>query len=218
MEKTEIIFILDRSGSMQMIRKDAIGGFNSYIEDQKKEEGDAKVSLILFSGDYEVVYKGKDLKEVEPINESNYIPRGSTALLDAIGKTLNEDVVDQSFDKHLVVIMTDGEENSSKEYTQEAIKKITEELRSTGKWEFIYLGANQDAFTVASNIGIATSNSLNFTADHMDVSISYSKISKATSLYRKMSIKDSAGDILFRANNIVENELKNKPKDDQTNS
>lgn len=218
METTEIIFILDRSGSMETIKKDAIGGFNAYVEDQKKQEGEAKMTLILFDNLYEVVYKGKDIKEVEPLNESTYIPRGSTALLDAIGKTLNEGVTDPNADKHLVVIMTDGEENSSREYTNEAIKKATEDLIATQKWQFIYLGANQDAFSVASRIGINTSNSLSFTTDSLDMSATYSKISSATTMYRNMKANMFSGDILSKANDIVKNELNKKPEDDKTNS
>jgi Mg-chelatase subunit ChlD len=202
--KTEIICILDRSGSMASIKNDAIGGFNTYLAEQQKEEGEATMTLVLFNHSHEVVFKNKPIREVEPLNSSTFVPSGTTALLDAIGTTLNESI-EETADKHLVVILTDGEENASKEYTGEAVKKITESLRESGKWEFIYLGANQDAFSVASSMGISTSNSLNFAANSEDLQLSYMKINSATKMYRSASTTTYTADILSKANEEIEN-------------
>ena len=144
---TEIVCIIDKSGSMHSIKNDAIGGFNTFIGEQKKLEGKANVSLVLFNTEYSPVYYNKPLNDVEALNESTFKPVGGTALLDAIGRTLNELMTKEGSeiapDKYFVVILTDGEENSSREYTNEAIKKIIEDLRTKGNWEFVYLGATK---------------------------------------------------------------------------
>lgn len=161
---TEILCILDRSGSMTTIKNDTIGGFNSFIKDQKEVEGAARLTLAQFDGQYEIVYQGLDIQEVPNLDSTVFVPRGSTALLDAIGKTLTEQKAriqkDAWADKVIVVILTDGEENSSREYNFDTIKTLTQSAQNE-QWSFIYLGANQDAFSVAANFGIDTKSALN---------------------------------------------------------
>ena len=161
---TEIICILDRSGSMGAIKSDTIGGFNSFLAEQKEVPGEAKITLIQFDGAYEINYQGLPLSEVEDLSNATFVPRGSTALLDAIGKTL----IDQKIriqkeawaEKVIIAILTDGEENSSSKFNLETIKTLTESAQNDG-WSFIYLGANQDSFSVASSMGININSALN---------------------------------------------------------
>ena len=208
---TEIVCIIDKSGSMHSIKNDAIGGFNTFIEEQKKLEGKANVSLVLFNTEYSPVYYNKPLNEVESLNEKTFQPVGGTALLDAIGRTLNELMTKEGSeiapDKYLVVILTDGEENSSREYTNEAIKKIIEDLRAKGNWEFAYLGANQDAFSVAGGMGISVSNSMNFTADSKDTQILYRKMSKMSASYRSSAMYSDTSNIMAQASLEVDKEI-----------
>ena len=202
---TEIVCIIDKSGSMHSIKNDAIGGFNTFIGEQKKLEGKANVSLVLFNTEYSPVYYNKPLNDVEALNESTFKPAGGTALLDAIGRTLNELMTKEGSeiapDKYLVVILTDGEENSSREYTNEAIKKIIEDLRTKGNWEFVYLGANQDAFRVAGGMGISVSNSMNFIADSEDTKILYRKMSKMSASYRSSALYSDTSNIIQKSIN-----------------
>lgn len=157
MESIDIIFVLDRSGSMHGSEKDTIGGFNSFIENQKQKEVKAKVTTVLFDHGYEVLYKRKDLYEVEELTENEYYVRGTTALLDAIGRTITS--MDRQIDNQvLFVITTDGYENSSKEFTKEQIKNMI----SSHNWEFIYLGADIDSYSEASRIGIRGDRTANF--------------------------------------------------------
>lgn len=168
--KTELIVVLDRSLSMGSISKDMCVAFNTLISDQKKISGDCKVSLHQFDHEYEDVYVSKELATVP---ELNLVPRGSTALLDALGKTINHTRTRiESFTKKekpdnlIFVVITDGEENCSKEFSKEKIFELITKCREETKWEFIYLGANQDAIKVAKNLGMSTNNAVTYTADN----------------------------------------------------
>lgn len=188
---TEILCILDRSGSMASIKNDTIGGFNSFLKDQKEVEGNAKITLIQFDGAYEIVYQGVDIKEAPELNSNVFVPRGSTALLDAIGKTLTEQKAriqkEAWADKVIVVILTDGEENSSTTYNFDTIKTLTQSAQND-EWSFIYLGANQDAFSVASSFGIDTKSALNtisaYSATGVGVREASTFFSNTTKMYR----------------------------------
>jgi len=158
---TELICIIDRSGSMDGIRDDAIGGFNAFLEEQKKVPGDATLTLMLFDDEFLVVHSGTDIQQVPPLDDTTYVPRGSTALYDAIGRTINETEarLGQMPDadrpgKALVLILTDGKENASKEFDKGRIQKVLKDHEAKG-WEFIYLKAGPDAFDEASGIGIS---------------------------------------------------------------
>lgn len=197
--KTEIVFILDRSGSMYELTNDTIGGYNSYIESQKEVEGSANLTTVLFDDKYEVLHDGIDIKDVKPLTTKEYFTRGSTALLDAIGKTLatvgdrlaNTDE-DKKPGKVLVVITTDGYENSSKEYTQKQIKDIID-LQTSRGWQFIFLGANVDSFDVAKGIGIAMAS--NYSPTQLGTQSIYSSLVDTTTSYRNTgTISDSWND------------------------
>ena len=186
--KTHIVCILDRSGSMQNIISDSIGGFNSFIKSQKDLGDDAVLTLALFDNYYELIYNEVDIKEVEEITSNTWYPRGMTALYDAIGKTINTIKSNESkrkslYDKTLVCIVTDGEENDSREYNSISIKSLISESEKEG-WEFIYLGANQDAFAESSKFGISYRNTLNYTANTGGVSSAFDNMVYYTTSYR----------------------------------
>ena len=150
------IFILDRSGSMEACIDDTIGGFNAFVRDQVPFGG--TLTLVLFDHEYTPVYTCKPIAEVEPLTRETFKPRGATALLDAIGRAVKE-VRTQTIPT--VVILTDGQENSSREYTKAHVKDLIEERQRNG-WTFVYLGANQDAFAEAGSIGIAPATTMNY--------------------------------------------------------
>jgi hypothetical protein len=162
---TELICIVDRSGSMSSIRSDAIGGFNTFLDAQKKAPGKANLTLVLFDDQYDVVHDAATIDGVEALTEKTYIPRGSTALLDAIGRAIIDakTKVDNPREKpHVIVsILTDGEENASREFSRDQIFKMITEQTENG-WEFIFLAANQDAISAGMGLGIGASNSFNF--------------------------------------------------------
>lgn len=187
MESIDIIFLLDRSGSMHGVEKDTIGGFNSFIEDQKKKEVKAKVTTILFDHGYEVLYKRKDLYEVGELTENEYYVRGSTALLDAIGRTIL--TMDKEIDNEvLFVITTDGYENSSREFTKEQIKNMI----ASHSWEFIYLGADIDSYREAAKIGIRHDRTANYKKTKEGISDMYDKVSDVSyTMYNKGAIDES---------------------------
>jgi len=153
----DIIFIMDRSGSMTGFSEDTIGGFNSFIEKEKEKDINTYVTTILFDNDYEILYERKEINKVEKLTEKEYWPRGTTALLDAIGKTITS--FERKIDgKALVVIMTDGYENASVEFSKKQIKEMIDKH----DWEFIYLGAEIDSYSEASQFGFSKSRIANY--------------------------------------------------------
>ena len=186
-EKIDIIFLIDRSGSMYGSENDTIGGFNSFIAKQKKNETDARVTTILFDHGYEVLYKRKNLYDVKDLTPNEYYVRGSTALLDAIGRTITS--MDREIDnKVLFVITTDGYENSSKEFTRQQIKNMI----NNHNWEFIYLGADIDSYAEASSIGIRSSRVANYKKTHEGINRMYDCLSDMTINYSKSkNLEDS---------------------------
>lgn len=188
---TEIVCIIDKSGSMESVKKDAIGGFNSFIDSQKKVPGEATLTLILFDTIYEVCYEGKNIKDVLNLNDTSYVPCGCTALLDALGKTINSvgarlsKTPEQDRPSKVVfVILTDGEENSSKEFTKKQINDMITHQKDIYKWEFIYLAANQDAIQEARSIGIATANAFNYVGTAQGTRHVYNVMSNTVANYR----------------------------------
>ena len=167
---SELIFILDKSGSMSSLTDDVIGGFNSLIEKQKEEEGEAYVSTILFDHEIEILHNHINITEITPITNKEYEPGGMTALLDAIGSTidsvgkrLSETPEDERPEKVIIAITTDGMENSSKEYTKAQVKEKIEHQQDKYSWTFIFLGANMDAVSEAVSLGIDASFSSTWT-------------------------------------------------------
>lgn len=180
----EIVNIIDRSGSMASIRDDAIGGFNSFLDDQKKVPGEAKVTLVLFDHEYLLVHDGVDINDVPNLDEKSYIPRGWTALYDAIGRAINtvgerlaRTPEEERPEKVIVSILTDGEENHSTEFSVDQVKDMITHQQDNYKWEFIYLAANQDAFAVGGSIGIASVNTMSFDATGAGISNAYRSMS-----------------------------------------
>ena len=161
----DLIMIIDKSGSMYSLRNDTIGGFNSFLDEQRKKEIPVKVSVIMFNNQMEKKYNRADIKEIQNMTEKDYVPGGTTALLDAVGNTLSavqsDEAVNTEGNKVVVVIITDGMENASTEWRYDTVKKMVTELTDK-KYEFVFLGADIDAVGVAGNIGISSSNSMKF--------------------------------------------------------
>ena len=189
---TEMVFILDRSGSMHGLEADTIGGFNSMIEKQKKEEGEALVSVVLFDDVCEVIYDRVDIRKIEPMTDRQYFVRGCTALLDAVGGAIHhignvhkyareEDVPE----KTLFIITTDGMENASHRYTYDKVKQMIERQKDKYNWEFLFLGANIDAIKVAGRFGIHASRAVNFENDSQGTRLNYKVLTETVSMARQ---------------------------------
>ena len=188
---TELVFILDRSGSMSGLEVDTIGGYNAMLRKQKEEEGDAILTTVLFDDNYELLHDRCRLKGVMPITEKEYFVRGTTALLDAIGKTINKIVNAQKYTaeeeraEHVMfVITTDGMENASREFNYERIRTMIEHQKQKYRWEFIFLGANIDAIKTAERFGIDKDRASNYNADSEGTKINYEVISETISMMR----------------------------------
>ena len=178
---TEMVFVLDRSGSMSGLAADTIGGFNELIEKQKKIEGCAYVTTVLFDHEYEVLYDHVALEEVAPLTDKEYFARGSTALLDAVGRTIDSvgarlaAAPEEERPAHVVfVITTDGMENSSREYTAQRVRGMIEHQQQKYSWQFVFLGANMDAVSEARKLGISAKYAADFTPSHSGVRKMYS--------------------------------------------
>lgn len=183
---TEIVFILDRSGSMAGLEDDTIGGFNAMIEKQKNEEGDAFVSTILFDNYVEVIHDRVDIRKVRPMTRRDYYVRGCTALLDAVGRTIRHIGNVHKYareedrpEKTLFVITTDGMENASREYSYERVRRMIEHEKEKYGWEFIFLGANIDAAREAARFGITEDRAVNYHADSVGTAVIYEAVSEA---------------------------------------
>ena len=188
---TELVFILDRSGSMQGLEGDTIGGFNAMLEKQKREPGQALVSTILFDDRTQVLHDRVQVGEVRPMTRKEYYVRGCTALLDALGGAIHhignihkyarpEDVPEHT----LFVITTDGMENASRRYSAQQIKKMIERQKERYGWEFLFLGANIDAVETAGELGIAPDRAVNYHCDSQGTQLNYETISQAVSAVR----------------------------------
>lgn len=184
---TEVVFILDRSGSMSGLEGDTIGGFNSMLKKQREEEGDANVTTVLFDDEIEMLYKRVNIKEIKNITSKDYYVRGCTALLDAIGYSINFMINVQKNKKEekaknvLFIITTDGYENASKEYTYEKIKKMITYEKERYNWQFLFLGANIDAISTARNFGISEEFASNYVSDEVGTQITYEVMNSAIS-------------------------------------
>lgn len=183
---TELVFILDRSGSMRGLERDTIGGFNGLLDKQKQQEGEARVTTVLFDDQYEQIHSRFPLDQVRELTERDYYVRGCTALLDAIGKTLHQMALIQKHlpeeeraEKVIFVITTDGQENASREYTRAQVKRMIEKEREQYGWEFIFLGANMDAVAEAGSFGIRADRAVTFENDSQGVQMNYRVVSEA---------------------------------------
>ena len=188
---TELVFIIDRSGSMGGLESDTIGGFNAMLKEQQALEGEAVVTTVLFDDKYELLHDRINLKGVAPLTDKDYTVRGYTALLDAVGKTINKirDVQsntaeDYRAEKVMFVIITDGEENASREYAVKQVKALIERQKEKYGWEFIFLGANMDAVKEAGKLGISADRASNWQADCIGTGAAFGALSAASSSYR----------------------------------
>lgn len=194
---TEMVFILDRSGSMSHLTDDTIGGYNSLIEKQKEEDGEAYITTVLFDDEYELLHDHIDIKEIQPITRKDYYARGCTALLDAIGKTINsvgtrlsETPEEERPEKVIFVITTDGYENASVEFTKSKVKEMIEHQQSKYSWMFMFLGANMDAVSEAASFGIASSHAHTYTASAQGTSSVYNSVSATLDCLRSVAVDD----------------------------
>lgn len=187
---TEIVFILDRSGSMSGLEKDTIGGFNAMIEKQKKQDGKAYVSTVLFDNESVVLHDRLPLEQIKPMTEDDYTVRGCTALLDAIGGAVKhignihkyarpEDVPEHT----MFVITTDGLENASRKYNSRDIKRLIESKKEEG-WEFLFIGANIDAIETANDYGISADRAVNYNADSQGTGVVFEAVSETVAKFR----------------------------------
>jgi len=188
----ELVFLLDKSGSMSGLEADTIGGYNSMLTKQQAVEGECHLTTVLFDNNYELLHDRIDIKAVSAITEKEYQVGGSTALLDAIGMAIQKignvqenTADDYRAEKVMFVIITDGEENSSREYSAQKVKAQIERQKAKYGWEFIFLGANIDAVETASRFGISADRSQNYHADSEGVEINFRVMSEAVATFRK---------------------------------
>lgn len=189
--RTELVFILDKSGSMSGLESDTIGGFNSMLKKQKKEAGEAVVTTVLFDDRYQLLHDRFDIRSIRPMTENEYFVEGSTALLDAMGKTIRKIANVRKnggkgvqADKVLFVIITDGMENSSREYSHGQIRKMIKHEKKKHGWEFLFLGANIDAAAAAESYGIGADRAASYLADSAGTSLNYKVVNSAISELR----------------------------------
>ena len=194
---TEIVFILDRSGSMGGLETDTIGGFNAMLERQKKAEGEALLSTLLFSNETEVLHDRADIRQVEPLSLQDYRVGGSTALLAAIGGAirhignLHRETRPEERPAHtLFVITTDGQENASRRYGYAELKRLIEGQKERYGWEFLFLGANMDAVAAASRFGIDADRAVRYHCDSAGIALNYEAIGEAILTLREKSALD----------------------------
>ena len=199
---TELVFILDRSGSMAGLESDTIGGFNSLIEKQRKQDGECYVSTVLFDSNCEVIHDRVKLADVKPLTEKEYFVRGCTALIDALGGAIHhigtvhkyarpEDVPEHT----MFVITTDGLENASHKYSSDEVKKMVEKEKEKHGWEFLFIGANIDSVETAKHYGIGANRAVNYHADKQGTSVLYDTVSETICCMRACEdIDDSWSD------------------------
>lgn len=194
---TEVVFILDRSGSMSGLEADTIGGFNSMVEKQRKEEGEAYISTVLFDDLSEVIYDRVPVEKVEPMNDNQYYVRGCTALLDALGGAIHHISNVHKYarpedrpEKTLFIITTDGMENASRRYTYDKVKKMVENAKEKNDWEFLFLGANIDAIETAGRFGINADRAINYENDSYGNNLNWQMLSKTVSYVRRSKTRE----------------------------
>ena len=188
---TELVFIMDRSGSMSGLESDTIGGYNALLDKQKKEDGECIITTVLFDDKYELLHDRINVKGVAPITDREYYVRGCTALLDAVGKTINKignaqkNTADsEQAEKIMFVITTDGMENASREYSYDLVRAMIERQKRCYGWEFLFLGANIDAIETAALFGISADRAVNYNADVKGTQLNYEVVSETVSCLR----------------------------------
>ena len=195
---THISVVLDRSGSMQSCLSDTIGGFNTFLHAQKDAEGEATVSLAQFDDQYETLYQMSPISNASDLTHGNYVPRGMTALLDAIGRTMNDTEhaisemnEDERPEKVVFVIITDGEENASREFTRDNVMEMINRHREENRWEVIFIGANQDAIQAGGSMGIRAGATLDYDQTPQGTRVMYASLTRGMNNYRSMAVADT---------------------------
>jgi uncharacterized protein YegL len=195
----ELVFILDKSGSMSGLEADTIGGYNSMLAKQQEVEGECRITTVLFDNNYEILHDRIDIRAVRAITKKEYKVGGSTALLDAIGRTIHKignaqkhTADDYRAEKVMFVIITDGEENSSREYSAEKVKAQIERQKAKYGWEFIFLGANIDAVQTAGRFGITPDRAIDYLADSEGTELNFKVMASAVATFREAGIVDEA--------------------------
>ena len=190
--RTELVFVLDRSGSMAGLEGDTIGGFNGMLAKQQRQEGECTVTTVLFDDKYELLHDRIPLQGVRPITEQDYYVRGCTALLDALGRTVHKIAAVQRAtapelraDKVLFIITTDGMENASREFDARQVKTLVERQQKEFGWEFLFLGANIDAISTAGGLGIRPERAVDYHADGRGTRLSYEVLDRAVATARR---------------------------------
>lgn len=214
---TEVVFILDRSGSMSGLESDTIGGFNSLLEKQRKEEGEAYISVVLFDDVSDVIYDRVPVSKVEPMNDRQYYVRGCTALLDAVGGAVHHIANVHKYareedrpEKTLFIVTTDGMENASRIYTYAKVRQMVEKERNEYGWEFLFLGANIDAINVADRFGIQAERAINYESDSIGTQLNYSVLSDALSAVRKSKSRAETSAVLKECSAPIVNDYKKR--------
>ena len=189
---TELVFILDKSGSMSGLEKDTIGGFNSLLDQQRKVDGECVITTVLFDNRYELLHDRIDIRAVQPITGKEYFVGGSTALLDAIGRTIHKIGTAQKntaeeyrAEKVMFVIITDGEENASRHYSSAQIRQMIQHQKERYGWEFIFLGANIDAVETAGRFGIDADRAVDYVPDGEGTELNYRMMSQTVATFRE---------------------------------
>lgn len=215
---TKIAVVLDRSGSMQTIRDATIEGFNEFLQGQKAAKGEASLTLAQFDDEFETVYNDVNLDRVQPLNRETFVPRGLTALYDAIGKTINSVGEELRMlpersrpEKVVFVIITDGGENVSREFTYEKITSMIKHQQDVYSWEFLFLGANQDAMAVGSSLSIPVANSVTYAVHDHSVKSAFLGVTRNVSRYR------DGGSISYTSAERAEQDEANIIKNSTTN-
>lgn len=210
---TELVFILDKSGSMGGLEKDTIGGFNSMLKKQKELDGECRITTVLFDNRYELLHDRIDIRAVSPMTEKEYQVGGSTALLDAIGTTIQKlvSVQKNTAEKYraeqvMFVIITDGEENSSRAFTAEKVKAMIEHEKNHYGWEFVFLGANIDAVETAGRFGISADRAVDYVPDSAGTELNFQAMSEAVSCYR------SVGAVPMASLDMIRKDMKKRGK------
>ena len=199
MKATELVFILDKSGSMAGLESDTIGGFNSMLQKQKALPSECRITTVLFDNRYELLYDRIDIRAVSPMTEKEYQVGGSTALLDAIGRTIQKLVSVQRntaeeyrADNLMFVIITDGAENASREYSFQKVKAMIEHEKEKYGWEFVFLGANMDAVETAGRFGISADRAVDYVPDGAGTELNFQMMSEAVATFRETRVMPQA--------------------------
>lgn len=218
-DTTEIVCVLDRSTSIRTsgLTEKTIEGFNAFLKEQKAQPGKAKLTLCLFDGGsgfgaepgktYEIIYDRVDIKDVEELNDKTFVPKGMTAMYDAIGVTIDTIHKQLKADKKktnkvIFLIMTDGEENSSREYNQETVFKLIEDRKKEDKWAFLFIGANIDTMKAGGGMGISKGNTMAYSNTAHGVNTAYMNMSASVAMFRCATLSDTTNDSLLSNNGV----------------